>query len=218
MSRRTALRRSTQLLMVMTGSAGVAVAASAALATPQHHLRVRPLRSEFAVLREAHGAAAANSAPQEPIGGASSTVLAASFATGDSVYVATMSDGDICIVDQEPAAAAGAAPSNTNGLMAVGCSHPGPAEQTGVGLVAPATDGSSARITLLVPNGVRTVAFAKSDGTTVQQSVVNNVAQYAAPNLVSASYVTPGGQGVTDTAAPSAALTPGPGPTPSAGS
>jgi hypothetical protein len=216
MTRRTALRRSTQLLAVMAGSAGLAVAASAALATPQHHFRVRPLRTAFAVLREAHGAAAADSAPQEPIGGASSTVLAGSFATGDSVYVATMSDGDICIVDQEPAAAAGAAPSNTSGLMAVGCSHPGPAEQTGIGLVAPAAEGSSARITLLVPNGVQTVAFAKSDGTTVVESVVNNVAQYAAPNLVSASYVTPGGQAVTDSAAPSAALTPSPGPAPSA--
>jgi hypothetical protein len=84
-------------------------------------------------------------------------------------------------------------------------------------LVSPSADGSSARITLLLPNGVQTVAFAKSDGTTVQQSVVNNVAQYAAPDLISASYVAPGGQGVTDTAAPSAALTPSTGPTPNAG-
>jgi hypothetical protein len=216
MTRRTALRRAAQLLAVMAGSAGLAVVASAALAAPQHHFRARPLRRAFAVLGEAH-AAAADSAPQEPIGGASSTVLAGSFATGDSVYVATMSAGDICIVDQEPAAAAGAAPSNTHGLMAVGCSHPGPAEQTGIGLVAPAAEGSSARITLLVPNGVQTVTFAKSDGTTVAQSVVNNVAQYAAPNLVSASYVTPGGQVVTDSAAPSVAFTPSPGPAPSAG-
>jgi hypothetical protein len=214
--RRIALRRSMQLLAVMAGSAGLAVAASAALATPQRHFRVRPLARAFAVLGEAHRAVA-GSAPAEPIGGASSTVLAGSFATGDSVYVTTMSDGDICIVDQEPAAATGAAPSNMSGLMAVGCSHPGLAEQTGMALVAPSADGSSARITLLLPNGVQTVAFAKSDGTTVQQSVVNNVAQYAAPDLVSASYVAPGGQGVTDTAAPSAALTPSASPTPNAG-
>jgi hypothetical protein len=215
-SRRTALRRSIQLLGVMAGSAGLAVAASAALATPQHHFRVRPLARVFAVLGEAHRAVA-GSAPAETIGGASATVLAGRFASGDSVYVTTMTDGDVCIVDQEPAAAAGAAPSSTSGLIAVGCSHPGPAEQTGIALVAPSADGSSARITLLLPNGVQTVAFAKSDGTTEQQSVVNNVAQYSAPDLISASYVTPGGQGVTDTAAPRTTLTPSAGPTPSAG-
>jgi hypothetical protein len=209
--RRTAVRRSIQLLAVTAGSAGVAVAASAALATPAHHYRVRPLARAFAVLGEAHRALA-DSAPAEPIGGASSTVLAGSFATGDSVYVATMTDGDICIVDQEPAAPAGAAPSSTSGLMAVGCSHPGPAEQTGMAMVAPAADGSSARITLLLPDGVQTVTFTRADGATVHQAVVNNVAQYAAPDLASASYVTPGGQGVTDSAAPSVV------PAPSAGS
>ena len=201
--RRTAVARSIQLLAVMAGSAGLAVAASAALATPQHHFRVRPLARAFAVLSKAHRAVA-NSAPAEPIGGASSTVLGASFATGDNVYVATMTDGDICVVDQEPAAAAGAAPSTTSGLMAVGCSHPGPAEQTGIVLVAPSVTGSKARITLLLPNGVQTVTFGRADGTTVHQAVVNNVAQYAAPDLASASYVTPAGQGVTDSAAPSA--------------
>ncbi|MGD1050016.1 MAG: hypothetical protein ABR947_02970 [Solirubrobacteraceae bacterium] len=211
----------------MAGSAGVAAVTSAALATPQHHFRVRPLARAFAVLGEAHRALA-DAAPAEPIGGANSTVLADSFATGDSVYVATMTDGDICIVDQEPAAPAGAAPSSTSdqqpaapaaaapsstsGLMAVGCSHPGPAEQTGMALVAPSAVGSSARITLLLPNGVQSVTFTRADGTTVHQAVVNNVAQYAAPDLASASYVTPSGQGVTDSAAPSA------GPALSAGS
>jgi hypothetical protein len=137
--------------------------------------------------------------PREAIGGASSTVPAGTFPTGDKVYVATLESGDICLVDQEPPAPTGAAPNDTSGLIAVACSHPAQADQTGTGLAVPSVNGSDARITLLVPNGVRTVAFGDADGTMITQTVVNNVAQYAAPALASASFTTPGGQQATET-------------------
>ena len=180
----------------MIAAAGLAYAGTGALATARPHFKVRPVGRAFALLRDAR---AADTAPplREPIGGATSTVFAASFPTGDSVYAATLESGDLCVVDQEPVAPSDAPPSNTVGLIAVACSHPVDVEQHGVGLLAPSINGSDARITLLVPDGVQTVAFTESDGTTVDQAVVSNAAQYAAPNLVSASFVTTAGQQTT---------------------
>jgi len=191
-------RRLLQLAAVITASAGLAYAGSAALATPAPHFKVRPLANAFAVLRHAHPADA-GSLPREAIGGASSTVPAGTFPTGDKVYVTTLASGDICLVDQEPAGAVGEAPNDTTGLIAVACAHPAQAEQTGTGLAVPSVDGSDARITLLLPNGVQAVVFANADGTTTTQPVVANVAQYAAPNLTSANFTTPGGQQVSET-------------------
>jgi hypothetical protein len=187
-----------QLAAVVTVSAGLAYAGSAAFATPAPHFKLRPLATVFSVLRHAHPADA-GSLPREAIGGATSTVQAGTFPTGDSVYVAKLESGDICLVDQEPPAPNGAAPNDTSGLIAVACSHPAQAEQTGTGLLEPSVNGSAARITLLVPNGVRSVAFGDADGTMTTQTVVNNVAQKAAPNLTSASFTTPSGQQATET-------------------
>ena len=95
--------RLVQVLVVMATSAGLAYGGSAALATRVAHFRVRPLADVFAVLRHAHRADAASAPPpREPVGGASATAFAATFPTGDSVYVATLASGDICVVDQEP--------------------------------------------------------------------------------------------------------------------
>ncbi len=181
----------------MAVSAGLAYGGTAAFATRVAQVRVRPLADVFSVLRDAHGADAAV-APREAIGGASATVFAGTFATGDSVYVATLDSGDICLMDQEPAGAAGAVPSDATGLTAVACSHPAQAEQTGTSILAPSAGGSEGRITILVPDGVQSVVFDTADGSTVTETPVNNVAQYSAPNLTSANFVTPGGQRVSE--------------------
>jgi hypothetical protein len=197
-------RRLLQLVATMAASAGLALAGSAAVASSSPRHNARPIASAFSVLREAHSAATGSSLP-EPIGGATTTVLAGVYPTGDTVYVDTLQSGDICVVDQEPASPAGVAPSDTSGLIAVGCSGPTEAEQTGIALLAPSVAGSEARITLLVPNGVQTVVFEQSDGTAITQAVVNNVAEYAARGLISANFVTPGGQDVSEAVPPTAA-------------
>jgi hypothetical protein len=181
----------------MTASAAIAYAGGAAFATQAPHVKLRPLKADFSVLRGLH-IADASSAPRESIGGTIDTVPAGTFASGDSVYVATLVTGDVCLVDQEPVAAPGAVPNDTDGLIDVACSHPLQAEQSGTGIATPSVNGSAARITLLVPNGVQTVSFNTSDGATITEAVVNNVAQYASPDLVSASFVTPDGQGVSE--------------------
>ncbi len=184
-----------QLGAVMAASAGLAYGGTAAFATRVAPVRVRPLADVFSVLREAHPADA-GSAPREAVGGASSTVFAGTFPTGDSVYVATLQSGDICLVDQEPVGPAGAAPSDTTGLTAVACSHPAQAEQTGTSILTPSSDNSEARITILVPDGVKSVVFNEADGTAIAETPVDNVAQYSAQNLVSVNFVTPAGQRV----------------------
>jgi hypothetical protein len=132
--------------------------------------------------------------PRLAIGGASSTSFAASFPSGDDVYVATLTTGDICLTDQEPPSVAGSTPSDTRGLTAAACSHPANAETTGIALLAPSINGSNAKITLLVPNGVTTVRFTDTTGASVNQPVTNNVAQFTAANLASATFLTPSGQ------------------------
>jgi hypothetical protein len=182
---------------VMVASAGLAYGGTAALAGHVTQARVRPLANVFSVLRRAHISDDA-SAPREPIGGATSTVFAARFPTGDSVYVATLDTGDVCLVDQQPAGPAGSAPTAATGLTAVACAHPAQAESSGVSIVTAATAASPARITVLVPNGVQSVSFAETDGTTITQSPAGNVAQYAATNLAAANFVAPDGQGVSE--------------------
>ena len=195
--RRSARRRLLQLAAVIATSAGVAYAITAASATAIPHFRVRPLAKVFAVLHDAQRGDA-GSAPRDAIGDANSTVIAGTFTTGDSVYVATLESGAICLVDQEPVAPTSVVPNTTVGLTAVACAHAAQAEQTGTGIATPSIDGSDARITLLLPNGVQTVLFATANGTTNTQAVVDNVAQYAAPNLSSATFITPAGQQVSD--------------------
>ncbi len=190
-----------QVLAVMAASAGLAYGGSAAFATRVAHFRVRPLADVFAVLRHAHRADAALAPPpREPVGGASATAFAATFPTGDSVYVATMTSGDICVVDQEPAGPAGATPNDATGLTAIACSHAAEAEQTGTSVLVPASGASDTRITVLVPDGVQSVVFDDADGTTVTETPVDNVVQYAAPDLASANFVAPDGQRVSDAA------------------
>jgi hypothetical protein len=187
------------MLAVMAAAAGLAYGGSAAFATRVAHFRVRPLADVFAVLRHAHRAGAASApTPRESVGGASATAFAATFPTGDSVYVATMTSGDICVVDQEPAGPAGATPTDTTGLTAIACSHPAEAEQTGTSILTPSSGGSEARITVLVPDGVQSVVFDEANGTAISQTPVDNVVQYAAQNLVSANFVAPGGQRVSE--------------------
>lgn len=191
--------RLVQVLVVMATSAGLAYGGSAALATRVAHFRVRPLADVFAVLRHAHRADAASAPPpREPVGGASATAFAATFPTGDSVYVATLASGDICVVDQEPAGPDGATPTDATGLTAIACSHPAQAEQTGTSILTPASSDSGARITVLVPDGVQSVVFDEANGTAITETPVDNVAQYAAQNLESANFVAPGGQRVSD--------------------
>ena len=186
-----------QLGAVMVASAGLAYGGSAAFATRTVHFRVRPLAAVFTVLRHAHSADVGPGL-REPISGASSTVFAQTFPTGDSVYVATLPTGDVCLADQEPSGAAGAAPSDSTGGMIVACAHPAEAEQTGLSILTPSQAGDASRITLLVPDGVQAVVFDTTGGATVTQAPVDNVAQYSAPNLTSANFVTPGGQRVSD--------------------
>jgi hypothetical protein len=186
-----------QLATVMVASAGLAYGGTAAFATRAAHPPLRPLANVFAVLRHAHRADAA-AAPREPIGGASATVFAAAFATGDSVFVATLDTGDICLVDQEPAGPVDQAPSDVTGLTAVACAHPAEAEQTGLSILTPSDGNSATRITVLVPDGVQSVVFDESNGTAIAETPVDNVAQYAAPNLASANFVTPSGENVSE--------------------
>jgi hypothetical protein len=194
---RRLMRRALQLGAVMAISAGLAYASSAAFATHAARTPVRPLASVFSVLRRAHRADAATTL-REPIAGATTTVFASAFSNGDSVYVATLATGDICVVDQEPAGAAGQAPTATTGLIAVACAHAAEAEQDGASILTRDDSGAGARITLLVPDSVHTVTFHLSDGATVAQTPVNDVAQYSAPSLASASFVAPSGAGVSE--------------------
>lgn len=200
MTSRTTRRLAGRLLQlgtVMVASAGLAYGGSAAFAIRVAHARLRPLADVFSVLRRAR-VADAGPAPRESVGDASSTAFVATFATGDSVYVATLESGDICLVDQEPVDSAGMTPNDATGLTAIACSHPAEAEETGTSILMPATDSSDARITVLVPDGVQAVVFDETDGTAVTETPVNNVAQYAAQNLASANFVAPDGQRVSE--------------------
>ena len=198
-SRRPSLTgRMLQLVAVMIASAGLAYGGSTAFATRAAHFRVRPLADVFSVLRHAH---AADAAPglRESIDGASSTVFAAGFPNGDSIYVATLGSGDICLVNQEPAGPVAAAPSGAAGLTVVACSHPAQAEQTGTSILSPATPADpDGQIAVLVPNGVQTVNFDDANGTQVPQTPVGNVAEYAAQGLSSVNFVAPGGRHVSE--------------------
>jgi hypothetical protein len=182
---------------VLVASAGLAYGGSAAFATRTVHFRLRPLAAVFSVLRHARSAGVGPGL-REPIAGASSTVFAQTFSTGDSVYVVTLPSGDVCLADQEPAGAAGAAPNDSTGGMLVACAHPAEAEQTGLSILTPSQAGDASRITVLVPNGVGAVVFDTTGGATVTQTPVDNVAQYSAQNLTAANFVAPGGQRVSD--------------------
>ena len=82
--------------------------------------------------------------------------------------------------------------------MAVTCAHPAVAEQAGTSILTGDESGAGARITLLVPDSVHAVTFHLSDGAAVTQTPVDDVAQYSAPTLASASFVAPDGQGVSE--------------------
>ncbi len=180
-------------LAVITALAATTVANSGAAAgSPATH---RPLASVFSVLRSAHAAAAAQ-APAEPLAGAATVAFAATFPGGDQTFVAAMTDGDVCLINQV-APGTQPAPPGGSGIMAVACSYPANAEADGVSLIAPGNSAStSAAITLLVPNGISTVTFSTVGGGETVAPVQNSVAR-AVGDLVSATFTTSTGASVT---------------------
>jgi hypothetical protein len=192
-----------QLGIVVAASAGLAVVGASASGSTASRLHLRPLARAFAVLGAARTAGASSVAPAEPLANAISTVFAASNSDGSQLFVATLADGEICLIDQEPQTAPnGDADTVRTGLMNVGCSTPADAEARGGVLIAPATGTLPAVASVLVPNGVANVDFALDDGTTVDVPVANNVAWYASSQLTAVSFAIAGLGSVTVGATP----------------
>lgn len=108
------------------------------------------------------------------------------LSSGDrQVFVVQRDNGDICVVDQ------------TSGVKALACAHAAAAEDGGVGIFDFAPTGAR-RLTLLVPDGVDGVSFARADGGSVTVPVRNNAVQYASVALTAASYRLPDGRMMHD--------------------
>jgi hypothetical protein len=189
---------------VVAASAGLAVVGASAAGSTSGRFHVRPLARAFGVLGAAHTADASGPAPAEPLANAISTVFAASNSDGSQLFVATLADGEICLIEQEPQTAPiGDADTVRAGLMNVGCSPPADAEARGGVLIAPATGTLPAVAAVLVPNGVTNVDFTLAGGTTVDVPVANNVAWYASSQLTAVSFAIAGVGPVTVGATPS---------------
>ena len=141
---------------------------------------------------------------REPLADASVVTFAREGPTGDQIFVATMNSGAICVVDQEPPSGSGVPPTNAYGLIAVGCGAPPEADGVGIGLANPAVGQVPAKITLLLPNDVQSVAFQSTTGAVTTESVEGNVAQYVANDLASATYSTDGHDVVVQVPSPPA--------------
>jgi hypothetical protein len=173
------------------------VGASASGSPARHRPRVLPLTHAFAILRDAR-VADITPGPAEPLAGSISVVFAASNSDGSQLFVSTQSDGDICLIDQEPqnAETTGSGAART-GVMSVGCSSAADAEEQGGVLISPATSTLPAVAAALVPNGVTSVTFELANGTEVVTPVTNNVAWYASSQLVTVRFTIPGSGTIT---------------------
>ncbi len=113
---------------------------------------------------------------------------------GVKVYAAQEANGDICVTEE-----------NARGAGGQACGHAPEAVSKGLSeVVAGPSLGEPTRITVLVPNGVRSVTFKTTDGSTNAVPVVNNVATESGATLQSATYTLP--SGASEVATVSAAL------------
>jgi hypothetical protein len=191
-------------VVVCLSAVGAAIVGASATGSPASRFHARPLKRDFAVLADARTADASSAElPAEPLTGAASTVFAASNSDGSRLFVSTLTDGEICLIDQEPQSAPdGSAGTVRTGLMNVGCSSPADAEQRGGVLVSPASGTLPAVAAALVPNGVASVDFVLADGTDVTVPVTNNVAWYASTQLTAVQFSVAGGGTIETGTAP----------------
>ena len=191
-------------VLVAGVAAALTVAASMASGSSTEGFRTLPLRASFTVLKAAHAADA--QVPQ--LAGSLAIAPAASEPDGNQLFVSQQVDGEVCIVDQEPASAAASGSDSTRvGGTSAGCSTAIAAEQRGGVLFQPASGSYPATAAVLVPNGTSEVDFELTDGTVERVSVANNVAWYESPQLAEVTFDVPGANGpvTVSTAAPAPA-------------
>lgn len=140
----------------------------------------------------------------EPPSGAILAGVAQSNGAQNEIYAWHQTSQEDCLVIVEGGAA-----------VTTACGRLSEAAENGVEVATKPAHGDPT-ITILLPDGVKSAIFTDSDGSHLVD-VVNNVAEYSAPGLVSASYTMPNGTAkVTPVALPHAPApdsTPGPSPT-----
>jgi hypothetical protein len=196
-------RRLVRFAVTAAVAAGVAFAQAggSGIARPAFH--AKPLTRAFRILRGPR-VAAVEPAPAQPLTGATATDYAASEADGSKLFAATLADGELCLIDQEPSVApAASATATRTGSMSVACGSASAAEQDGVGLVFPAGGGYPAVAAVLVPDGVTSVSFELQGGGAVDEPVSNNVAWYSSTRLAGVAFTMPGGARVSTSTSPS---------------
>ena len=188
-----------ELALVLMATAGLAFAGSGAAGGVRHPVRLRPLDRAFAIVRDAH-LASAQPVLSTPPTGATSTTYAATEPDGSELFAATLVDGEVCLIDQEPQQA-GQPDDVRTGFVGIACGTLAGAELRGIGLVYPSSAAFPAVAAILVPDGVRSVSFELTDGSAVSVPVANNVAWYSSAQLASIVYVMPDGATVSTAAA-----------------
>ena len=170
------LRRAIVFVLVCASSAG-AIAATAS-GTPGQ-ARSRHAAKPYAFFAHTHVAHAAVAG----LGGAAAQSVTLTSRTGEVVSAVQQANGNICLADQIPS------------LTVMACGHAADIEELGAGLILPSEDsgGPGPRIIILAPEGVKTVQYVSSDGSTTIVPVTDNVASFSSASLVSAHYTAPDG-------------------------